>query len=156
VAGHSYGGLVAPVAAELLGDAAAALVVVDGFVIEDGECAFDAHPARIEARQAEAAQRGDGMWTAGIARPEPRWWSRMTPMPISAFEARVALDGTAARLPSWFVHCLKSDFAGQAARARARGWEVVEVDAVHALPLVDPASCADVLLRAAGSVRASP
>jgi pimeloyl-ACP methyl ester carboxylesterase len=59
VAGHSYGGLVAPIAAEALG--AAALVVFDGFVPDAGESAFDVHPARIEPRRAEAAERGDGM-----------------------------------------------------------------------------------------------
>src|SRR4051812_42718079 len=40
VAGHSYGSLVVPVAAGLLGDAAAAVVVVDGFVVDDGQSAF--------------------------------------------------------------------------------------------------------------------
>jgi hypothetical protein len=74
-------------------------------------------------------------------------------MPISAFEAPVSLSGEAATLPSWFVHCLRSDFADQAARARSRGWTVVEVDAMHALPLLDPERCGEVLLEAARSVR---
>src|SRR4051794_11543544 len=55
VAGHSYGGLVAPVAAEALGDAGAALVVIDGFVPEAGRSAFDIHAGRVAARRAEAA-----------------------------------------------------------------------------------------------------
>jgi hypothetical protein len=97
------------------------------------------------------------MWTAGEPPElEPAWWSRMTPMPISAFEAPVPLTGVAAQLPSWFVWCLRSDFADQAARARERGWTVVEVDAVHVLPLVDPGACVEVLLDAARSVRPSP
>jgi hypothetical protein len=77
-------------------------------------------------------------------------------MPISCFEAPVALTGTADTLPRWFVHCLRSDFEGQAQRARERGWHVVEVDTVHALPLVDPGTCADVLLDVARSVRPAP
>src|SRR4051812_33133911 len=128
VAGHSYGAMVAPVVADLLGDVAAALVVVDGFVVDDGESAFDAHPARIERRRAEARERGDGMWTAG--RPglgDPDWFGDLVPMPISAFEAPVALSGGFAALPKWFVHCLRSDFELQAQRARERGWTVVEV-----------------------------
>jgi pimeloyl-ACP methyl ester carboxylesterase len=154
VAGHSYGGAVAPAAAALLGPSAAALVVVDGFVLDDGESAADVHPARIAGRRAEAAARGDGMWTAGDPPPlAPDWWSRLEPMPLSAFEAPVAIPPAVAALPSTFVHCLRSDFAGQAARARARGWTVVEVDAVHVLPLVEPATCGDVLLGAARSVR---
>jgi pimeloyl-ACP methyl ester carboxylesterase len=157
VAGHSYGGLVAPVAAELLGDAAAALVVIDGFVVDDGESAFDIHPQRCAARRAEAEARGDGMWTAGDPPAfAPEWYGRMKPMPISAFEAPVSLSGAAARLPSWFVHCVGEDFGGQAQRARARGWTVVEVQGPHALPLVHPARCVEVLIEAARSVRPTP
>jgi pimeloyl-ACP methyl ester carboxylesterase len=154
--GHSYGGLVVPRAAELLGDAVAALVVVDGLMPERGESGFDLLPERAEARRAEGRERGDGMWTAGAESPEPAWWPRLQPMPVSAFDAAVELTGTAAQLPGWFVHCLRSDFAAQAARARARGWTVVEVDGVHALPLADPATCAQILLRVAGSISTAP
>src|SRR3954467_3909963 len=102
VAGHSYGGLVVPVAAELLGDAAGALVVVDGFVVDDGDSGFAVHPDRCEPRRQEARERGDGMWTAGVELPTPAWWSRLVPMPVSAFEAPVELAGHAAALPRWF------------------------------------------------------
>ena len=154
VAGHSYGGLVAPIAAERLGEASAALVVFDGFVPDDGESAFDIHPDRVEGRRAEADERGDGMWTAGDPPAfAPEWYARMEPMPISAFEAPVRLTGRAASLPSWFVLCLDGDFASQAERARERGWTVVEVRGPHALPLVDPGRCGEVLLEAARSVR---
>jgi pimeloyl-ACP methyl ester carboxylesterase len=144
VAGHSYGGLVAPLAAERLG--AAAIVVVDGFVVDPGESAASVHPERIAPRRAEAAERGDGMWTAGVDDP------RFVPMPLSAFEAPVRYDA----LPGHrvFVECLRSDFAEQAQRARDRGWTVVAVDAEHVLPLIDPAFTAKVLLDAADSVRA--
>ena len=143
VAGHSYGGLVAPIAAELLG--AAALVVIDGFVPDPGESAASIHPERLVPRRAEAAARGDGMWTAGVEDP------RLRPMPLSAFDAPVVFE----RLPEHrvFVECLRSDFASQAARARERGWRVVQVDAEHLLPLIDPAFTAEVLLGAADSVR---
>ena len=92
------------------------------------------------------------MWTAGAQSPEPAWWPRLQPMPVSAFDAAVELTGSAAQLPGWFVHCLKSDFADQAARGRARGWTVIEVDGVHALPLADPATCVQILLRLHDSI----
>jgi pimeloyl-ACP methyl ester carboxylesterase len=149
--GHSYGGLVVPRAAELLGEAAAALVVVDGLMPEPGESGSDLRPERTDARRAEARERGDGMWTAGTESPEPSWWRRLQPMPISAFDAAVELTGPTP-LPGWFVHCSKSDFADQAARARARGWTVVEVSGVHALPLVDPETCVRILLEVADSL----
>jgi pimeloyl-ACP methyl ester carboxylesterase len=158
LAGHSYGGLVVAEAARVLGPAVAALVVVDGFVPEDGESAFDlTPPERVSGRRAEASARGDGMWTPGSpGRFAPSWWTRMTPMPVSAFEAPVAVPAEVRALPGWFVHCVGEDFAEQAARARERGWTVVEVDGPHALPLVDPATCGEVLLDAARSVRPSP
>jgi pimeloyl-ACP methyl ester carboxylesterase len=154
--GHSYGGLVVPSAAEMLGDTAAALVVIDGLMPDSGESGFDLRPASAEARRTEGRRRGDGMWTAGAESPEPTWWSRLQPMPVSAFDAAAELTGTAAQLPGWFVHCLRSDFANQAARARARAWTVVEVDGVHALPLTDPATCAQILLRVAASIPSAP
>jgi hypothetical protein len=69
-------------------------------------------------------------------------------MPLSAFETPAHFAPYEG--PRTFVHCTRSDMGEQAARARARGWHVVEVDAGHALPLEDPGSCAGVLLEAAG------
>jgi hypothetical protein len=48
-----------------------------------------------------------------------------------------------------FVHCLQSDFAAQAQRARQRGFEIVEVDAGHLWPLEQPEACVALLLEAA-------
>jgi RimJ/RimL family protein N-acetyltransferase len=48
-----------------------------------------------------------------------------------------------------FVHCLQSDFAAQAERARERGFAIAEVDAGHLWPLEQPAACAALLLAAA-------
>jgi hypothetical protein len=93
------------------------------------------------------------MWTSGIdtAAPGlPDWMARLVPMPISAFEAPIALRGTPMRRT--FVRCLQEpDFAGQAERARGRGWRVVEVESFHALPLLDPATTVNVLLEASGA-----
>jgi pimeloyl-ACP methyl ester carboxylesterase len=149
VAGHSYGAMAALPAAEALG--ASALVVIDGFVPDDGESAFDLIPERCAPRRAEADARGDGMWTSGIdsAAPGlPDWMARLVPMPISAFEAPVAVRGVST-LRKTFVRCTREpDFAGQAERARQRGWRVVSVPSFHALPLLDPATTAKLLIDA--------
>src|SRR4051794_6945831 len=143
VAGHSYGGLVAPIAAERLD--AAAIVVLDGFLVDDGDSAQAVHPERVAPRQAEAAARGDGMWTAGVDDP------RFVPMPVSCFEAPVRFRALPAHRV--FVECLRSDFADQAQRARDRGWTVLQRDVEHLLPLIDPAYTAKVLIDAGHAVR---
>src|SRR4051812_47372065 len=84
VAGHSYGGLVAPPAAELLGEAAAAVVVIDGFGVGDGESAGDLQPGRIGARRAGGGGRGGGGGGPGGPGPEPAWGARLAPRPGSA------------------------------------------------------------------------
>ena len=68
---------------------------------------------------------------------------------VAAQERPVRLAGAAAGLPATYVHCLRSDFADQAARARERGFDVVTVDAGHHVALEDPGALAAVLLRAA-------
>jgi RimJ/RimL family protein N-acetyltransferase len=68
-------------------------------------------------------------------------------MPLSAMEAPVTITILPERRV--FVHCLASDFAEQADRARARGFGVVEVPGGHMWPLEEPAACAKVLLAAA-------
>ena len=150
VAGHSYGAVVALPAAELLGERVRAVVAIDGIVCDDGESAHDARPSNADGRRSEAASRGDGMWTSGSPEPgAPGWWDRLRPMPLSAMESPISLSGAVDRLPRTFVRCTRGGMDEQAVRARERGWRVVEVDAPHALPLVDAARCAELLLAAA-------
>ena len=152
VAGHSYGGVVALPAAEALGERCAAVVVVDGIVCDDGESAHDARADKAPARRAEAASRGDGMWTAGRPEPgDPDWFDRLEPMPLSAMDTPIALTGEVDRLPRTFVLCERWGMGEQAERALARGWRVVEVDSSHAFPLLHPARCAELLLDAAAT-----
>jgi pimeloyl-ACP methyl ester carboxylesterase len=149
VAGHSYGGVVALPAAEMLGQRAAGVVVVDGIVCDDGESAHDARGEKAAARRAEASRRGDGMWTPGERGPgDPDWFDRLEPMPLSAMESPISLTGAVDRLPRTFVLCERWGMGEQAERALERGWRVVEVDASHAFPLLDPGRCAEILLEA--------
>ena len=149
VAGHSYGGLVALPAAEALGARARAVVLIDGIVADDGETGFAARPEQAAGRRAEAARRGDGMWTSGEPSPgDPAWFRHLAPMPISAFESPIRLTGAVDGLPRTYVLCEKWGMADQATRARQRGWKVVQVEASHGFPLEDPAACAKLLLDA--------
>ncbi len=150
VAGHSYGGLVALPAAEALYPRARAVVLIDGLLADDGQTGFDVRPQNAAGRRAEAARRGDGMWTSGEPSPgDPSWFSHLVPMPLSAFESPVRLTGAVDGLPRTYVLCEEWGMADQATRARQRGWKVIRLEAVgHGLPLEDPAACAKLLLEA--------
>src|SRR5215217_4366028 len=54
VAGHSYGGVVALPAAEMLGTRCTAVVIVDGIVCDDAESAHDARGEKAAGRREEA------------------------------------------------------------------------------------------------------
>jgi pimeloyl-ACP methyl ester carboxylesterase len=149
VAGHSYGGVVALPAAELLGGRVRGVVLVDGIVCDDGEAAHDVRLAKALSRRAEASERGDGMWTP--AQPDIRadWVERLEPFPLSAMETPISLSGAVDSLPRTYVLCSRGGMDEQAERARERGWRVVEVESSHALPLQHPRKCAELLLDAA-------
>jgi pimeloyl-ACP methyl ester carboxylesterase len=153
--GHSYGGMVLPPLADLLGERVRRLVALDGFMPADGDSAFAIRPPELAAlRRAQAAERGDGLWPPPAAGPgDPEWMRRLVPMPLSAFEAPVSVTPRVAALPGTFIHCTRSDMGEQAARARRRGWEVAEVDASHFLPLIRPERCAELIAAAAGRTR---
>jgi len=148
VAGHSYGGMVVPELAQLLGPRARALVVLDGFMPEDGESAFAIRPPEIAAlRRAQAAERGDGLWPPpDPGAGDPEWMSRLVPMPLSAFDTPVSVSAAVGAVPGTFLRCTRSDMGAQADRARRRGWRVVDVDAPHMLPLTRPETAAELLL----------
>ena len=134
--GHSYGSL--PAHAGLRGQTpqSGALVVIDGFVADDGDSAHGLRPQHAAERRAQ----GDA-WMPDDPIPG------MRPMPLSAMEAPVAVGELPDRRV--FVYCLQSDFAEQAQRARERGFAVAEIEAGHLWPLEEPAACAALLLAAA-------
>jgi pimeloyl-ACP methyl ester carboxylesterase len=143
VAGHSYGGMVVPVLADLLRSRVRALVVVDGLVPDPGDSSFAIRPHAVAERRA-AARAGGGLFP-----PPADVDPRLVPMPVSAFETPV--EFSAVDVPHVFVWCARSDMGEQAARAGERGWRVVSVDAGHWLPLEAPAVCAGALLEAYGN-----
>lgn len=132
--GHSYGSL----PAHLRGQSpqSRALVVIDGFAPDHGDSAHALRPEHAEERRAQGE-----MWLPDDPIPG------MRPMPLSAMEAPVAVGELPERRV--FVHCLQSDFAEQAQRARERGFAIAEIDAGHLWPLQEPAACAALLLAAA-------
>ena len=149
LAGHSSGGLVIAAAADRSADRVGRVVYVDALVPGDGDSLFSLRPHVAGERRAAGTRDGllappapDADDPAGLA-------ARLRPWPLTAQERPVRLAGAAAGLPATYVHCVRSDFADQAARARERGFDVVTVDADHHVALEDPGALAAVLLGAA-------
>jgi pimeloyl-ACP methyl ester carboxylesterase len=139
LAGHSYGGMVAPVLAGRLRERVEAIVVIDGLVPDPGDSSFAIRPHAAAERR--AAAHATGLFPPPASDPT----GRLVPMPVTAFDTPV--DFEPLDVPRTFVHCLRGDMGAQADRARHRGWSVVEADAGHLLPLEDPALCARLLLQ---------
>ena len=135
--GHSYGGMVIAGVACRVPGGIAKLVYFDAFLPEDGESVESLFGGAI-----------DSMATAGAGDAEP--WQLVpvwveeeelppvdVPQPILTFTEPIVLDNLeAARLPTTFLLTTEAgrdddDFDVFADRARARGWQVVEMEGDH-------------------------
>jgi pimeloyl-ACP methyl ester carboxylesterase len=157
--GHSYGGLVAAGAADALRGQVSGLVVIDGFIVEPGQSAFDAYPQVRE------------LLTPYITPEQPDF---IQPLPIAAFDIRDAAveselalklrpmplathtmplkfaDGVRRGLRRTYIRCTGFPvFAETAARAVADGWHLVELQAGHMAVMTHPALVANAIFAAA-------
>ncbi|HSL11938.1 MAG TPA: alpha/beta hydrolase [Actinomycetota bacterium] len=156
--GHSYGGMVISVAAPQLGDRLRAMVYVDGFVPEDGQCETDLiDPAWVETMVTRpAAERGEG-WLVPFPFPDDldgypadmaeRYRASRHPLPTLTEPASVA--GTP-HVPVAFVHCIDKEpgtdaFLGSLDTARRRGWLELEIASGHDVQIEHPDEIARVL-----------
>jgi len=151
--GHSYGGMVIAGVADRIPHRISRLVFMDAIVPENGES--------VSGLFGEAI---DTMATAGGGGAEP--WQLVplwveegeqppvdVPQPILTFTEPIALDNPeAARLPAAFILTVEpgkeaDDFDVFAARARDRGWEVVEFEGGHNPHWFQPEAFVDLLLQ---------
>lgn len=146
--GHSYGGMVIRVVADRAPDRVERLVYVDAFVPESGESMFDCRP------ELERALRDRAVW--GLIPPPDPWFLGVETdeqarylgdtgrsLPVAAAEEQVSVG--APTVPAVYVFCTRSGFAKTAARARAAGWPVHELDTAHMVPLTRPRELADLI-----------
>jgi pimeloyl-ACP methyl ester carboxylesterase len=159
--GNSYGGMVITGVAARVPERLARLVYLDAYVPEDGERAIDLWPPE---RHAFSEPTGSGS-TRSAAPPSPTlfgvedptliaWMTtRMTPQPMATYEEAVPSGTAASRaLPRSFIHCTRVPpkipdvFGPFAAKARAAGWPVHEIDTGHVPMLTAPDALAAVLL----------
>ena len=157
--GHSYGGMVIAGVADRVPDRIAKLVYFDAIVPEDGESVMSLFGNAIES-MAEAGGGGAEPWQL-----VPRWVEEGEPPPVDVpqplltFTEPIELTNpAAAEIPSVFLLTREAGkdtdaFDVFADRARARGWEVVEMEGSHNPHWFQPEAFVNVLLPIADSSR---
>jgi hypothetical protein len=141
-------------------------VYLDAFVGSDGEAARDLLPETVEHHWAEsAAEQGFGwlvpvrkLSVLGVTEQSDVDWllPKLTPHPWKTYTDPLRLTGAMDTVPAAFVECVSwmRVFAGQADRARDRGWPVHELETGHEAMVTAPKELAGVLLKLAEGVEA--
>jgi pimeloyl-ACP methyl ester carboxylesterase len=135
--GHSYGGMVITGVAERIPERIRRLVYLDAILPENGESVYGLFGKGIESM---ATIGGEGYEDWQLV---PRWVRPGTAPPVDvpqsvlSFSEAIELKNPAAgELPASFILTIETgkeddDFARFAARARQRGWPVVEMEGDH-------------------------
>jgi pimeloyl-ACP methyl ester carboxylesterase len=143
--GHSYGGCVVSGVADRIPDRIRALVYLDAFVLEDGECLFDLlDKEQPQGMREQAKSTGDGWKVSPISAEvfqvnsrDAAWVnSQCTPHPLATFEQRIQLTGALGRIKD-VTHILATEFRDGSPfpacheRARAKGWKLQTMPCGH-------------------------
>jgi pimeloyl-ACP methyl ester carboxylesterase len=159
--GHSYAGQVVTAVADRRPETIARRVHLDAFVGADGEAARYLLPESVEHHWAEAAAEQGFGWLVpvrklsvlGVTEQSDVDWltPKLTPHPWKTYTDPLRLTGAVDAVPAAFVECVAwmRVFAGQADRARERGWPVHELETGHEAMVTAPKALADVLLELA-------
>jgi pimeloyl-ACP methyl ester carboxylesterase len=166
--GHSYAGMIISGVAERNPAQVRRLVFLDAFIPEDGQSVLDLLPLEIGIHfRGVARDQGEGwrlpggegqldLWglKPGKARDFVR--ARLCDFSLHCFEEPLPLPANRkASIPATFVASVAEEyparpfFAPFAAKARALGWEVAELNTGHDSHVERPGEVADILLAAA-------
>jgi pimeloyl-ACP methyl ester carboxylesterase len=168
--GHSYAGMIISGVVETTPAQVQRLVFLDAFIPEDGQSALDLLPAEVGAHFRKVAQEHGNGWRLpggegqldlwGLKPGEARDFvrARLCDFSLRCFEGTICLPANRkAGIPSTFVASVAEDyparpfFAPFAAKARASGWQVAELQTGHDSHVECPAEVANILLAAAES-----
>jgi pimeloyl-ACP methyl ester carboxylesterase len=158
--GHSYGGCVISGVAQQLSGSIRALVYLDGFVLEDGECFMDLFPQeQVEQARLQAQAIGEG-WKMlpfpatlfGTNHEDIPWVdAQLTPHPIATFEEPIQLTNETPLIKD-IVHILATGYespfpiAAAHERAKSKGWTTRTISCGHEVMLDRPDELTDLLL----------
>lgn len=162
--GHSYAGMIISGVVERNPNAVRRLVFLDAFIPEDGQSVVDLVPPEIGGHFRNIAKNeGDGwrlpggesqldLWglRPGDAREFVR--ARLCDFTLRCFEEPLELPANQkSRIPATFVSCVAEDYPAKpffqpfAVKARACGWDVVEMNTGHDCHVERPAEVAGIL-----------
>lgn len=162
LAGHSYGGMVVSGVADRMSDRVKSLVIVDGFVPEDGKAMRDYWPPSSVQHLEKQAEQNGGVSVPPIAAAllavdeANREWidSNATPQPFATFNEAIRLTGASAAIAKkTYIRATKfrsHPFDAFLKRLQADGrWRTIEMDSGHE-PMVDrPSQLVELLEEAA-------
>lgn len=166
IVGHSYSGVVVTAVADRVPERIAEVIYVDAFVPEDGHSMLDMLPPPVRAGFEQQVQtlpdgrkvlpprqfdylgrRGPGSLSEDEIRHE---LGRFVSQPWATFTQPARLTGAGAGVPRTYIHCTDKvepdPFAAFAARARARGERVQDLNTGHFAMLTAPDELADLLM----------
>jgi pimeloyl-ACP methyl ester carboxylesterase len=159
--GHSYAGQVVTGVADRRPEVIARRVYLDAFVGADGEAARDLLPDSVEHHWAQSAVEQGFGWLVpvrslsvlGVTEQADVDWltPKLTPHPWKTYTDPLRLCGAVDDVPAAFVECVAwmRVFAGQADRARDRGWPVHELETGHEAMVTAPKALAEALIELA-------
>jgi pimeloyl-ACP methyl ester carboxylesterase len=157
--GHSYGGCVVSGVADRVPDQIGALVYLDAFVLENGQCLNDTIPPEVRSeRLALAKEAGEGWKLPPISAEEfnvnPRdrgWVNRQSTMQsLATFEQPLHLTGAINQIKN-VTYILANDWSPSPfpqfhEKAKTKGWKTITIECGHDVMLDRPEELAKLLL----------
>lgn len=156
--GHSYAGGVVTGVADRIPDRIAALIYLDAFLLEDGECIHDTlPPAHRELQLDGATTEGDGWKIPAIpaevfnVNADDRDWvtRQCTRQPLATFQQAIKLSGKIEAVAP-VTYILTTDFPDSPfppfyEKAKTKGWNTVRIATGHDAMLDNPEEMARLL-----------
>ncbi len=160
--GHSYGGCVISGVADRIPNRIGALVYLDAFVLENGQCLHDALSPEMKGMQLEGARRDGEGWKVppipaeafNVNLRDRDWVNRQCTMqPLATFQQQLGLTGAISQIENvTFVLAngwSPSRFTQYYEKAKKRGWKTATIPCGHDVMLDLPEESTEELVAAA-------
>jgi pimeloyl-ACP methyl ester carboxylesterase len=155
--GHSYGGMVATGVADRAPERVARIIYLDAFVPENGQALVDFLPQQARQRMLDSVKSGDGWRVTPNPVPpdtsddDAAWVTKFRmPQSVRCFQQPIRLRAELT-LPRSYIQCMHyadhGPFGQFAARARAEGWRLDELDSSHSPNVTAPGALMELLQR---------